>query len=155
MNSRRLIPVVLAVAAAAAVLFLWPQEEVGPEEQVKRTVVAMTREAEEKNVGGVMEHVAERFHHDRGWGRDELKGFLAAQILRGTWVRVFVTDMEAEAVNPDEVKFRGRFLFGRSEAKTPEQLAADTSMSRYEVEATFVKEADGVWRVIGAKHRSL
>lgn len=155
MNSRRLIPVVLALVAAGAVLFFWPSEHIGPEEEVRRTVIAMTREAEEKDVSAVMDHIAESFHHNRGWGRDELKGFLAAQILRGSWMRIFVEDIETEVLSPTEVKLRGRFLFGRSEADTAETLAADTSLARYRVEATFVKEADGVWRAVKADHQSL
>lgn len=155
MNSRRLIPIFLALVAAGAVLLFWPAEHLGPEEEVRRTVVSMTREAEEKNLSGVMDHIAESFHHTRGWGRDELKGFLAAQILRGTWMRIFVEDLETELVSPTEVKFSGRFLFGRSEADTPEKLAADTSLARYRIEGTFVKEADGVWRATSASHSSL
>lgn len=155
MNSRRLIPVVLALAAAGAVLLLWPGEDAGPEEQVRRTVVAMTRSAEEKQLGDVMDHVAPGFRHARGWGQDELKRFLAAQLFRGTWVRIFVTDMETELLSASEVNFKGRFLLGRSEADTVEKLAGDTSIARYQVEIRFVQNADGEWQAVSASHDQL
>ncbi|GHG74680.1 hypothetical protein [Comamonas sp. JC664] len=143
----------LALLAAGAVLYFWPQQEVTVEEAIRRQVVVMTREAEEKNVGGVMEHVSERFRSNGtgGMTKREVRGILTGQVLRGQWVRVFMTNLEVREVSPTEGEFQARFIFGRSQAEKLEDLSADSVLSAYRIEGAFEKEEDGEWRVVRAR----
>ncbi len=148
---------VLALVVAGAVLYFWPQQQLTVEEAVRRQVVVMTRAAEEKDVGGVMAHVSERFRSNGtgGMTKKEVRGILTAQVLRGQWVRVFMTNLEVHEVSPTEGEFQVRFIFGRSQAERVEDLAADSVLNAYLIEGAFEKEDDGQWRVVRARPQSI
>ncbi|RKH51212.1 hypothetical protein D7X55_12630 [Corallococcus sp. AB049A] len=151
----RVLSGMAAVIAAALVLFFWPREEPGVKDAVTRQIIAMSRAAEDKDVGGVMERVSERFKTTDGWSKQDVHRILAAQVLRGQWVRVFTTDIDVHEVSPTQGEFQARFIFGRSQAEKLEDLAKDSVLNAYAIEGTFEKEADGEWRVVKAKQRRL
>ncbi len=142
----------LAALAVVAVLLLWPRE-VAPEEQVRRNVVKMARAAEAKELGGITEHISESFKGAGGVDKNGVKGILLREVFRGTWTRVFVVGMETRAVSPDEVAFQGRFIFGRSDAKELKDLAKNSEMEAFVIEATARRESDGELRFTTATYR--
>jgi len=149
----RVIGLALALLAGGLVLALWPNEEPSVEEAITRKIIEMTRSAEEKDVSAVMEGVSERFKAGRGWGKDQVKGVLLAQVLRGQWVRIFHTGLEVTEVSPTRGDFAVRFIFARSEAQELEQLARESVIDAWSVEGSFEKEQDGEWRVVEARDR--
>jgi hypothetical protein len=151
----QVLGVVLALVAAGLVLALWPQKEPGVKEAITRRVLQMGDAAEHKDMGGLMEAVADSFHSGEGWDKQQLKGVLLGQVLRGEWVRVFVKDLLVTEISPSEGDARVKLIFGRSEADTLETLARDSVLSAYLIEARFEKQSDGEWRVVSAQHRSL
>lgn len=153
--SSRVIGVALALLAAGLVLWLWPTPELPVQEAITRKIIAMTRAAEEKDVAGVMEDVSERFKAGRGLGKDQVKGVLLAQVLRGQWVRIFHTGLEVTEVSPTRGDFTVRFIFARSEARDLDQLAKESVVDAWSVEGSFEKEQDGEWRVVEARDRRL
>ncbi|MCE9666709.1 hypothetical protein LY474_02685 [Myxococcus stipitatus] len=155
LSRSRVMGVALALVAAGAVLYFWPRKEPGVVEAITRQVITMTREAEAKDVSGVMEGVSERFKSDSGWSKQDVRRVLTAQVLRGQWVRVFTTNLEVHEVTPSQGDFQARFIFGRSQAEKLEDLAAESVLSAYLIEGTFEKEEDGTWRVVRAKYRPL
>lgn len=156
LSRSRVLGLGLALLVAGAVLYFWPRPEPGVQEAITRKVVEMTRAAEDKDVGGVMESVSERFKTDGGgWGKREVRGVLTAQVLRGQWVRIFMTNLEVHEVSPSQGDFQARFIFGRSQAERVEDLAASSVLNAYLIEGTFEKEEDGEWRVVRAKYRPL
>ncbi len=146
---------VLALLAAGAVLALWPQSEPGVKEAITRKVVRMTAAAERKDMAELMEGVSDSFRSGEGWNKQQLKGVLLGQVLRGSWVRVFVRDLQVTEVNPSRGDVQVKIIFGRSEAEQLEQLAQESVLSAYLIEGVFEKQEDGEWRVVQAKHRSL
>ncbi|HSP77671.1 MAG TPA: hypothetical protein VLQ93_04035 [Myxococcaceae bacterium] len=80
---------------------------------------------------------------------------LLGQVLRGTWVRIFVRDLQITERSPTEGDFQLKIIFGRSEADELEDLARESLLSAYSIQGTFQREEDGEWRVVRAKHRSL
>lgn len=153
--SNRVIGVALGLLAAGLVLWLWPSPELTVQEAITRKIIAMTRAAEEKDVAGVMEGVSDRFKAGRGLGKDQVKGVLVAQVLRGQWVRIFHTGLEVTEVSPTRGDFAVRFIFARSEAKELDQLAKESVVDAWGVEGSFEKEPDGEWRVVEARDRRL
>jgi ketosteroid isomerase-like protein len=151
----RVIGLVLALVAAGLVLAFWPREEPPVQEAITRKIVEMTRAAEEKDVSGVMAGVSDRFKSGQGWGKDQLKGVLVAQVLRGQWLRIFHSELEITEVSPTQGDFTVKFIFARSEAQNLEQLGQDSVLNAWAVEGTFEKEQDGEWRVVVAKNRRL
>lgn len=155
MSRSKVVGLVLALLAAGAVLALWPREEPGPKEAVTREIVSMTRAAQDKRVGDIMEHVSERFRGAQGWDKQTVHGVLAGQVLRGQWVRVFTTHLELNEVTPTRVDFEVKVIFGRSPGEKVEDLSRETVMSAYQLSGTFEKEQDGQWRVTTARHQPL
>lgn len=146
---------VLALLAAGAVLALWPREEPGVKEAITRKVVKMTDAAERKDMAELMEGVSDNFQSGEGWNKQQMKGVLLSQVLRGSWVRVFVKDLTVTEVSPTRGDVQMKIIFGRSEADQLENLARESVMSAYLIEGTFEKQSDGEWRVVQARHRSL
>jgi hypothetical protein len=145
----------LALLAAGAVLAFWPRQEPEVTEAIRRQVVRMTAAAERRDVAELMEGVSERFRSGEGWDKRQARGVLVGQVLRGTWVRVFVRDLEVTELSPTRGHFQLKVLFGRSEADELERLARESVLSAWLIEGTFEKEADGQWRVVQAKHRAM
>jgi hypothetical protein len=149
------VGLVLALLAAGAVLAFWPREEPGVKEAITRKVVKMTDAAERKDMAELMEGVSDNFQSGEGWNKQQVKGVLVSQVLRGSWVRVFVKDLNVTEVNPSRGDVQMKIIFGRSEADQLENLAQESVLSAYLIEGTFEKQSDGEWRVIQARHRSL
>lgn len=150
--STRGFAVLLAAVAATLVLLLWPEREERPEELIERKVVLITRAAEEKDLSAIMEHVSERFRMPEG-GKQEVKQLLAAQLFRGSWVRVFTADLQLKVTSPSRAEISGRFIFARSEAQRLADLAKESVVSSYAIDASLEKEADGEWRFLSARYR--
>ncbi len=151
----RVVGVAMALLVAGLVLFLWPREEPPVQEAITRKIIEMTRAAEQKDIGAVLEGVSERFKSGQGWAKDQLRGVLAAQVLRGQWVRIFTTELEVTEVSPTQGDFTVKFIFARSEAEQFEQLAQESVLNAWVVEGTFEKEQDDQWRVVQARHRRM
>lgn len=151
--TRRTVAIAAGVIVAIAVLALWPREPPGPRERIERRVVQMTDAAEKKDVGGVLEGVSERFRGAQGWGKDQLRGVLVAQLLRGKWVRVFLTDLDIQLVSDSRGEVSGTFLFTRADAVSAAELSRKSVVDAWTVEGGIQLEADGEWRFVDAKHR--
>ena len=151
----RAIGVGLAVAVGLLVLGLWPRAHPRPEELIRQEVIALTVAAEQKKLSTVMEDVSERFTTPDGWAKEDLKGYLAAQLLGGTWVRIFTVNLDVALTGSSSATASGKFIFGRSEAKALEQLAKQSVMSAYAIDAKLEKEPDGRWRVVWARYQPI
>lgn len=155
LSRSRVVGLALALLVGGLVLALWPREEPSVQEAISRKIIQMTRAAEQKDVGALMEGVAERFKSSQGWSKDQVRGLLVAQVLRGQWVRIFHTGLEVTEVSPTQGDFSVRFIFARSEARELEQLARESVINAWLVEGSFEKEQDGEWRVVTARNRQL
>lgn len=144
---------VLAAVALVYVLLLKPPPP--PEEKIRQEVVRMVRAAEQKKLGDVMEPISLRFRSSDGLTRDELRGFLAGQLLRGQWVRIFLVDLDVRVTSPDTAEMTGKFIFGRSDAKTLKDLAKESVMSSYQIDAQLEREPDDEWRVVKASYKAI
>jgi hypothetical protein len=147
----RLIGAILAVGVGVAVLLLWPRKQEDESDKIKAMVVEMARAAEEKDMGEVMAHISEKFRGPEGVNKQQMKGFLAAQVLQGTWMRVFALELEATVTTPTTASFKGKFVFGRAAAAKLEDLARESEVGRYLIEAELEKE-DGDWKFVSARH---
>jgi hypothetical protein len=154
LSGRTVIGTVIALALGGAAWVLWPAGEESPKERIEREVTQMARAAEKRDLGFVMERISPRFRSSEGWGRDDLKGVLAAELLRGEWVRVFVADLDVTVDTPQRAHLKGKFLLGRSDAKTLKELAAQSQVQGYEIDGALELEG-GQWRFLSATHLPL
>ncbi len=146
-----MVGVVAAIAAGVATYALWPRAEDSPEERIRRMVEEMANAAEERDVGGILEHVSQKFRGEEGMGKEELRGFIAGQVLRGEWVQVMPMNTEVKLTSEDSAEFSGKFVLARSEGDVREQVRAG-AVSAYLIEGKLQRE-DGEWRFVSAKHR--
>ena len=148
------IAAVVLVATAVVLLLVGPRRERPPEELIQQKVVQMAAHAEKKDVGAIMKEISADFRGTRPMlTRQELHQLLAMQILRGNWVRVFIREMEVTVTSPTEAAFRGKFIFGRSEADTLETLVSQSQIQAYQVDTALRKEDDGEWRFVSGGYR--
>jgi hypothetical protein len=155
LSRSRVVALALALLAGGLVLALWPRAAPSVQEAITRKIIQMTRAAEQKDVGELMEGVSEHFKSGQGWSKEQVRGLLVAQVLRGQWVRIFHTDLEVTEVSPTRGDFTVKFIFARSEAQELEQLARESVINAWLVEGSFEKEQDGEWRVVVARNRQL
>jgi hypothetical protein len=141
--------------ALVVAFFAWPKKKLTPEQLIEQHCVQLVRSAEERDVAAMMERISEKFRSPDGWTRQEVKQFLVGQLLRESWVRIFMSDLVVELAAPDKAVARGKFVFGRSDATSLKELAKDSVMSAYQLELEFTREGDGEWRVTREQHRRL
>jgi hypothetical protein len=125
-----------------------------PEERIRSQVLAMAQAAEERKLGEIMEHISSRFHSSEGWDRDEVKSVLASEIFQGRFVRVFVAGLDVSLDSDTQARMKGKFVLGRSDAKTLQDLVGQSQMDAYEITGELELE-DGDWRFVSASHRPL
>lgn len=155
MKRSQLIAAGLAIGVALLVFLLWPKRESDPRELIKQKAIQMARAAEAKDASTIMENISEQFQAGSFGGRDQVKGLIFGQVMMGTWVRVFIVNIDVAMDGADQADMVGKFVFGRSEAARVEDLGKDSSLSARRIEAKWKKEADGEWRIITASQREL
>ena len=155
LSRSKLFAVLVVALAAAVVVLLWPKgSQASSEELIRQKVIKMARAAEKKDVSYIMEQISERFTFDEGGCKRDLHQLLVAQLMRGNWLRVFAVDLAVTVTSPSTASFSGKFIFGRSNAATLKELAKESELSSYAIEAKLEKERDD-WKFVSAKHRPI
>jgi len=137
---------VVGVAVVAAAIGLWAlrRGSDSPERQVLAAAEAMAAAVRKHDPGGVLEHVSERFQSPEVGGKQELRGYLLGELLRGGVVEARLIETKVEVRSPDEARLTGRLLMG--------QTGGGLDLGQRALDATFVNE-DGTWRVVQARVR--
>jgi len=155
LSRSKLFAALVVALAAAVVVLLWPKgSQASSEELIRQKVIKMARAAEKKDVSSIMEQISERFTFDEGGSKRDLHQLLVAQLMRGNWLRVFAVDLAVTVTSPSTASFSGKFIFGRSNAATLKELAKESELSSYAIEAKLEKERDD-WKFVSAKHRPI
>ena len=155
LSRSKLFAALVVALAAAVVVLLWPKgSQASSEELIRQKVIKMARAAKKKDVSYIMEQISERFTFDEGGSKRDLHQLLVAQLMRGNWLRVFAVDLAVTVTSPSTASFSGKFIFGRSNAATLKELAKESELSSYAIEAKLEKERDD-WKFVSAKHRSI
>jgi len=155
LSRSKLFAALVVALAAAVVVLLWPKgSQASSEELIRQKVIKMARAAEKKDVSYIMEQISERFTFDEGGSKRDLHQLLVAELMRGNWLRVFAVDLAVTVTSPSTASFSGKFIFGRSNAATLKELAKESELSSYAIEAKLEKERDD-WKFVSAKHRSI
>lgn len=156
MSRSTVIALGVLVAAAIVLAIFWPRPPPSPEDVIREKVIKMGEAAEEKNLGYIMDQISDRFRGSpEPLTKDELKQVLAAQILKGNWVRVFIRETEVRVVSDNEATFSGKFIFGRSSGDSLENLVKRTDIEAYQVDATLQREKDGQWRFVSGGYKRI
>lgn len=151
MGRGRLLAAAIAVAAGVLTYVLVARGSPPAEEVIRRQAIAMAAAAERKDLAFIMEQLSQHFRSEDGSvSRDEVRGILAAQLLRGEWVRVMTSDLDVKVTTETAAYFHGTYIFARSKAKTLKELARESVIGAWEITARVELEADGEWRFVSA-----
>lgn len=149
----RPIAIVLALAAAGAVLYLWPRAAKNPEDQIRALVAECVELANEKAVGDLMDHVAEEFVGPQGSRKQDVKQTLTFQLLRNQEVAVILNPtLNVELKGETTAAFTGYFVFARTKVQTAEELNPAGVAAVYKIDADLERK-DGRWTIIGAQYQ--
>jgi len=147
----RLLAAAIALAAGLTTYLLVARgSTTPPEELIRRKAVAMADAAEEKDLAFIMKQVSPELRTAEGYRKEDVRQLLAAQLLRGEWVRVMTANVDVTMTSEGSADFRGTYIFGRSKAKELKDLAKESVIAAYEVTGEVRREADGEWRFVSA-----
>jgi hypothetical protein len=99
----------------------------------------------------MLERISPRFSAPEVGDKDALRGFLAAQLLRGEWVRAWPMDIESEVRDGGRAHQHVKMVLGRSTASRVEELGRDASLAAWRLELDWIREEDGQWRIVSAQ----
>lgn len=150
----RPVALVLALAAAGAVLYLWPRGPKNPEDQVRALVAECVAAANDKDVSGIMDHAVEEFVGPQASRKQDVKQILAMQLLRNQEVAVILNPtLSVELKSPDAAAIVGYFVFGRTRVATADELNPQTGVAAvYKIDAE-VERRDGKWMFTSAQYQ--
>jgi hypothetical protein len=145
----------LGVLVAGLVLAFWPRAELPVQEAITRKIVRMRSAAEKKDIGALMEDVSERFKSAEGLSKQQVRGVLVGQVLRGQWLTLFQTGLDVTEVSPTRGDFTLKLVYARSDSMPPDGVDRNGDVDGWVIEGSFEKEQDGEWRVVSASHRTV
>ena len=134
------VAVVLAVAIAHYALRGCGETE---EDRVAKVVTAIEKAIEDHSLGGVLEHVSERYRDREGVTKAEARGILLYYFHAHKTIEVTITSKIAVTLRKDESAVA--VFYARLAESKPEVLTGGGEAFRFELD--FKKE-DGAWRVV-------
>ena len=140
--SRKLLFAVLALVVAALLLIFWPSGKTA-EDEVREVIQDMAVAAEEGDVGGVLDPLAEDWRDASGVSRKNLQMVLAREFLRGNRLSVTLGPILVEV---DEPVANAAFEVWLAEGASDFPLwPAKNEVLRAEVE---LERREGDWMVV-------
>lgn len=152
MKVKHLVIGAVVLAAGALAVHFFTRDSTKPEVLLERQVLKMVSAAEKRDIPALLEHISERFRTHDGIGRRELGGYVLTRMRDATWLRIFTSELNVQLQSPSSAKVSGKFIFGRSEAKSLAELAGQTDLTAYLIELSAELEEDGEWRFVSARH---
>ncbi len=148
MSTRTVLGVALAGGIAAVILwFALGEAPQTPEAQVRTALEEIVDGAQAKDLAAILDRISDRFVGQGRYHRDDLKGLLFAQLRRGRWNRILLTDTEVTVHGEDSADVRTFALLARGEGIVPSEADG------YSFDLSFAREDDGAWRVVRAEWR--
>lgn len=138
---------VLIVAALALIFFTGQTDD---EEQIRRLIEGVADAAEDGDVGGVMDPVAEDWQDSSGLKERTLRGLLAREFLRGRRLAVVVGPIDVDL--EDEEHAHARFEAWLAEDATGTLWPENTESIHFEVD---LEKREGDWLIVYTEHEEI
>lgn len=122
-----------------------------PEAQVRRTIEAMERAAEERDVGELTQHISPQFRDAYGRDAKELSQYVRGYFIANQSIHLLTRISELEFPTQDEATAKITVAMVSREAD--ETNAWNLGGDVYDFDVTFMREGDE-WKVTYAKWRS-
>ncbi|MCP4918466.1 MAG: hypothetical protein GY913_16300 [Proteobacteria bacterium] len=138
---------VLVAAAIALILFTG---QVDDEEQIRRLIEDVATAAEEGDIAGVMDPVAEDYEDSSGLEQRTLRGLLMREFLRGRTLAAVVGPINVELI--DDEHAHAHFETWLAEDATGSIWPERTDSIHFEVD---LEKRDGDWMIVYTEHESI
>jgi hypothetical protein len=144
----RPLKVVAALLLLAALLGCGDADS--PEAQVRKTIDAMEHAAEERDVGGVTEHVSAQFRDAYGRDGTELSQYVRGYFIANQSIHLLTRIENIEFPTSDEA--RAKITVAMVGREADESDAWNLAGEIYDFDVVFMRE-DDEWKVTYAKWR--
>lgn len=114
------------------------------EQQIDRLIDEVVEAVSKRDVGDIFAHVSERYRSREGWDRNQLRGYLAAQLLRGEWAEAFVTNRD--------IRVTGHEAVAEVTATLSRGGESGARVGSHRITVGFEREG-GDWRVVSSERR--
>jgi hypothetical protein len=145
----------VATVVAAAVLLGGCGSRESPETQVRAVIAAGEAAAEERDLGGVLEHVSPAFRDESGRGPDDLKQYLRGYFVIHQSVHLLSRVESVEFPYRDYARVQLKVAMVGREASSGASLDLAAEVQDVVLELQF---EDGEWKVVraawGARRRA-
>lgn len=142
---RWVLPVSAGLLTSSVMFFAFCGGPTGTDEQrIDRLIDEVVEAVSRRDVGGVLSHVSEHYRSREGWDRDQLRAYLAAQMLRGEWAEAFVTNRDIR-VNGDEAEAEMTATLSRGGS-------SGARVGSHRIRVGFQREGND-WRVVSSERR--
>jgi len=123
------------------------------EEQVRAVIKDMAEAAEARDARRIKEHISPDYSDPSGMDYDQLKGFLALQMMQSEHITVFLRKTDVEVVG-DKAYATVRAVIARGEKPAANENDTDTQRSGFVFDLTFEKR-EGEWLMSKAIYRQV
>jgi ketosteroid isomerase-like protein len=119
-----------------------------PEMQVRRTLDSMEAAAEARDVGDLMEFIADDFRDGYGQGGEELRRYVQGYFIANQSIHLLTRIDSIEFPHPDEARLHVTLGMAGREADAASAWNLATDLQEFEV---TMRKQDDEWKVIHAK----
>jgi len=153
MGARLLALIVFAALAAGIVGTTGCGKKMTDEEQVKAVIKDMADAAEAKDARRIKDHISPDYSDPSGMDYDQIKGFLALQMMQSEHITVFLRKTDVEVAG-EKAYATVRAVIARGEKPAANENDTDTERGGFVFDLTFVKH-DGEWLMTKAIYRQV
>ena len=144
------MPLKLFVASLAIALLAACGDSDSPEAQVRAAIDAMEQAAEERDVGGVTEHISPQFRDGYGQDGNELSRYVRGYFIANQSIHLLTRVSSVDFPTKDEARAKVTVAMVGREAD--ESNAWNLAGDIYDFDVVFMRQ-DGEWKVTHAKWR--
>jgi|GEM_PF-6089941 len=130
-------------------------KEESPEAQITKMLQQSVKSANEKDLGGLMENVSDKFIGPYTMNKNDAKRYIFAQLYRKQWHRVFLYEAKIEVQSGNEAKAEIRIAIARGEKiEKLTDLTKKSDYDAFQLKIDLIKN-DSKWLVIKAQHQTI
>lgn len=137
------LPNLIAIVCIPAAIIACSEAE-SPEAQVRKSIDAIEKAAEERDVRGVTEHVSQQFRDAHGRDPKELSQYVRGYFIANQSIYLLTRINSVEFPTPDEARARVTVAMVGREAE--ESDAWNLAGEIHDFDVTFMRE-DDEWKV--------
>jgi ketosteroid isomerase-like protein len=128
-------------------------EKMSEEDRVRAVIQDMADAAEAKDARRIKDHISPDYSDPHGMDYQEIKGFIAIQMMQSMHISVFIRKTEVE-IKADKAYATVKAIIARGDKPAANEEDTDTQRSGFIFDLTF-RKTGGEWMMTEAIHRQV